>query len=82
MELRKSAEDLKASKTEVDKTLLEEKRANIEVREKNASLERQVKLFQAKVVMLKDNLATKRATLDQKVANAEDKFTELAWYMM
>ena len=32
--------------------------------------------------MLEDNLATQRATLDQKVADAKDKFTDLAWYRM
>ena len=44
-DLEKSAEELKSFKTEVDEALLEEKKTNIEVREKNASLERQVKLF-------------------------------------
>lgn len=79
---KKSAEELKSSKAEVDKALLEEKKTNIEVREKSASLERQVELFQAKVVMLEENLATERETLALKVADAEDKFTELAWYRM
>ena len=36
----------------------------------------------AKVTMLEESLATERETLAQKVADAEDKFTELAWYRM
>ena len=59
-DLKKSAEELKSSKAEVDKALLEEKKANIEMGEKSASLERQVELLQAKVVMLEENLATER----------------------
>lgn len=81
-DLKKSAHELNSSKTEVDKELLEEKKENIEVREKNASLERQVELLQAKVFMLEENLATERETLAQKIVDAEDKFTELAWYKM
>lgn len=80
--LKKSAEELRSSKTEVDKALLEEKKTVIEVREKCASQERQNELLQAKVTMLKVDLATERETLAQKVADAEDKFTELAWYRM
>ena len=41
-DLKKSAEELKSSKAKVDKALLEEKKTNIEVREKSASLKRQV----------------------------------------
>ena len=81
-ELKKSAEELRSSKTEVDKALLQEKKIVIEVREKCASQERQIELLQAKVTMLEADLATERKTLAQKVADAEDKFTELAWYRM
>ena len=81
-ELKKSAEELKSSKTEVDKALLDEKKMVIEVKEKCASLERQNELFRAKVTMLEADLATERETLAQKVADAEDKFTKLAWYRM
>ena len=81
-DLKKSAEELRLSKTEVEKVLLEEKKTVIEVREKCASQERQNELLQAKVTMLEADLATERKTLAQKVADAEDKFTELAWYRM
>lgn len=81
-DLKKSAEELRSSKIEVVKALLEEKKTVIEVREKCASQERQNELLQAKVTMLEADLATERETLAQKVADAEDKFTELAWYRM
>lgn len=81
-ELKKSAEELKSSKTEVDKTLLDEKKTVIEVKEKCASQERQNELLRAKVTMLEADLATERETLAQKVADAKDKFIELAWYRM
>lgn len=80
--MKKPAEESKALKAEVDKALLEEKKANIKVREEKATLERQVKVLHAKVVMLEENLATERATLAQKVADAEDKYTDLARYRM
>ena len=81
-DLKKSAEELRSSKTEVDKALLEEKKTILEVKEKCASQERQNELLKAKVTMLEADLATERETLAQKVADAEDKFTELAWYRM
>ena len=81
-DLKKSTEELRSSKTEVDKALLEEKKTVIEVKEKCASQERQNELLRAKVTMLEADLATERETLAQKVADAEDKFTELAWYRM
>lgn len=74
-EMKKAAEELRSSKTMVDKALLEEN-------EKCVVQERQNGLLQAKVTMLEENLATERETLAQKVADAEDKFTELAWYRM
>ena len=80
--LEKSVEDLKASKPAVDKEVLQEKKANIEAKERISSLENQVDTLNARVKMLEDNLATERDTLAQKVADAEDKFTDLAWYRM
>ena len=74
-EMKKATEELKSSKTVAEKALLEEK-------EKSAVQERQNELLQAKVAMLEENLATERETLAQKVVDAEDKFTELAWYRM
>ena len=32
--------------------------------------------------MLEENLATEQKTLEQRLADAEDKYTELAWYRM
>ena len=74
-EMKKATEELKSSKTVAEKALLEEK-------EKSAAQERQNELLQAKVTMLEESLATERETLAQKLADAEDKFTELAWYRM
>lgn len=51
-------------------------------KEKTAAQERRNELLQAKVTMLEENLATEQKTLEQKVADAEDKYTELAWYRM
>ena len=80
--LEKLVEDLKASKTAVDKEILQEKKANIEAKEKISSLEDQVDTLKARVKMLEDNLATEWAELAQKVADAEDKFTDFAWYRL
>ena len=80
--LEKSVEDLKTSKAAVDKEILQEKEANIEAKKKISSLENQADTLNAKVKMLEDHLATERDTLAQKVAAAEDKFTDLAWYRM
>ena len=67
-------DDLKASKAAVDKEILQEKKANIEVKEKITSLEDQIDTLKARVKMLEDNLATEQAELAQKVDDAEDKF--------
>lgn len=66
--LEKSVDDLKASNTAVDKEILQEKKANIEAKEKIPSLEDQVDTLKDQVKMLEDNLATERAELAQKVS--------------
>ena len=80
--LEKSVDDLEASKVAVDKDILQEKKANIEAKEKITSFADQVDTLKARVKMLEENLATKQAELAQKVADVEDKFTDLAWYRM
>ena len=72
-ELKKSVEDLKASKSAADEAV-HEARGTI------ATLEGENDTLKAKVTMLEENLATERDTLAEKVADAEDKFTDLAWY--
>ena len=80
--LEETVANLNNSMDELKKTTKELTSANEKEKEKSAAQERQNELLQAKVTMLEENLATEQKTLEQKVADAEDKFTELAWYRM
>ena len=73
--LEETVENLNKSVEELKKTTEKEQ-------EKTAAQERKNELLQAKVTMLEENLATEQKTLEQRVADAEDKYTELAWYRM
>ena len=72
-ELEETVKDLKESMDKLKKTTEEEK-------EKTEAQVRKNELLQAKVTMLEENLATEQRTLEQRVADAEDKYTDLAWY--
>ena len=71
--LEETVKNLNNSMDELKKTTEKEK-------EKAAAQERKNELLQAKVTMLEENLATEQKTLEQRVADAEDKYTNLAWY--
>ena len=58
----------------------ESKKATEKEKEKTEAQVRTIELLQAKVTMLEENLATEQRTLEQRVADAEDKYTDLAWY--
>ena len=72
-ELEETVKNLKGSVEELKKTTEKEK-------EKTEAQVRKNELLQAKVTMLEENLATEQKTLEQRVADAEDKYTDLAWY--
>ena len=66
----------------LNKSVEEIKKTTEKEKEKTAAQERKNELLQAKVTMLEENLATEQKTLEQRVGDAEDKYTELAWYRM
>ena len=80
--LEETVANLNNSMDELKKTTEELTSANEKEKEKSATQERKNELLQAKVTMLEENLATEQKSLEQRVADAEDKYTELAWYRM
>lgn len=64
----------------MQKNMDELKEAVEKEREKTGAQARDIDLLQAKVTMLEGNLAAEQKTLEQRVADAEDKYTEMAWY--
>ena len=76
----KKIEEHKETIENMRKAMDESKRAIEKEREKTNAQARDIELLQAKVTMLEENLATEKATFAQRVADAEDKYTELAWY--
>ena len=78
----KKIKALEETVTNLNNSMDELKKTTEKEKEKTAAQERKNELLQAKVTMLEENLATEQKTLEQRVADAEDKFTELAWYRM
>ena len=78
----KKIKELEETVKNLNNSVGELKKASEKEQEKTASQERKNELLQAKVTMLEENLATEQKTLEQRVADAEDKYTELAWYRM
>ena len=79
-DLEETVENLNKSMEEMKKSADESKKAAEKEKEKTEAQVREIELLQAKVAMLEENLATEQRTLEQRVANAEDKYTDLAWY--
>ena len=79
-EHEETIENMQKAMDESKKAIEKEKKATEKEKEKTDAQARDIELLQAKVAMLEDNLATEKATFEQRVADAEDKFTELAWY--
>ena len=65
---------------EHEETIENMKKAMAKEKETTDAQSRDIELLQAKVTMLEENLATEKATFAQRVADAEDKYTEMAWY--
>ena len=78
----KKIKDLEETVKNLNKSMEELKKTTEKEKEKIDAEVRKNELLQAKVTMLEENLATEQKTLEQKVADAEDKYTELAWYRM
>ena len=78
--MQKTMDELKKAIETERKATEEEKKATEKEKEKTDAQAREIELLQAKVTMLEENLATKQRTLEQRVADAEDKYTDLAWY--
>ena len=76
----KKIADLEETVKNLNKSMEELKKTTEKEKEKAAAQERKNELLQAKVTMLEENLATEQKTLEQRVADAEDKYTDLAWY--
>ena len=79
-DLEETVENLNKSMEEIKKSADESKKATEKEKEKTEAQVRKNELLQAKVTMLEENLATEQRTLEQRVADAEDKYTDLAWY--